>query len=113
MPLNEHEQKILDEIERQLYEDDPKLAAMVANAVRGGAARWKMRVAAVVFVFGAVVMFLSFPRSWVIAGGGFLIMVISAGWMALVAGSNRFDHPVSEAMEEWLQRFQHRWHKDD
>ena len=112
MALNEHEQEILDEIERQLYEDDPKLAAMVARAVRGGADRWKMRLAAVVFVLGAIVMFVSFPRSWAIAGTGFLIMVASAGWMALRARASRASQSTSGAVDDWLLRFQHRWRRD-
>ena len=29
MPLSEHEQRMLDEIERALYEDDPKFATSV------------------------------------------------------------------------------------
>ncbi|MEN8041694.1 MAG: DUF3040 domain-containing protein [Actinomycetota bacterium] len=112
MPLNEHEQKILDEIERKLYEEDPKLADTVARAARGGANRWKMRIAAAVFIFGAIVMFISFPRSWAIAGAGFLIMVISAGWMALTARASRINQPTSGAVDDWMQRLQHRWRKD-
>ncbi|MFV1969406.1 MAG: DUF3040 domain-containing protein [Acidimicrobiia bacterium] len=112
MALNEHEQKILDEIERQLYEEDPKLAEMVARAVRGGPDRWKMRLAAVVFVLGAIVMFVSFPRSWAIAGIGFLIMVASAGWMALTARASRFSQSTSGVVDDWLLRFQQRWRRD-
>lgn len=112
MELNEQEQKILDEIERQLYEDDPKLAEMVARAVRGGPDRWKMRLAVSVFVLGAVVMFVSFPRSWVIAGAGFLIMVASAGWMAVTTRASRQAQAVPGAVDEWLERLQHRWRRD-
>ena len=112
MPLDENEQKILDEIERQLYEEDPKLAEMVAKAVRGGAGRWKMRLAAATFVLGAVVMFISFPRSWAVAGAGFLIMVVSAGWMALTASASRINYPTSGTVDDWLMRLQHRWRRD-
>jgi len=112
MPLDENEQKILDEIERQLYEDDPKLAAMVAKAVRGGADRWKMRLAAAVFILGGVVMFISFPRSWAIAGAGFLIMVVAAGWMALTTRASRINRPTPGAVDDWLLRLQHRWRRE-
>ena len=112
MALNENEQKILDEIERQLYEDDPKLAEMVAKAVRGGAERWKMRLGVAVFVAGAVIMFVSFPRSWAVAGVGFLIMVVSAGWIALRARSMRIDRPASGVVDDWLLRIQHRWRRE-
>ncbi|MGI9667905.1 MAG: DUF3040 domain-containing protein [Acidimicrobiia bacterium] len=110
MPLNEHEQKILDEIERQMYEDDPKLAEMVSKAVRSGRDRWKMRLAAVLFIAGAVVMFASFTQSWMIAGVGFLVMVASAGWMALTARATRLHG--SPGAGDMLERLQRRWRKD-
>jgi predicted phage tail protein len=110
MALNEHEQKILDEIERQLYEDDPKLAEMVAKAVRSGGDRWKMRFAAVLFVLGAVVMFASFTQSLAIAAGGFLLMLASAGWMALTARSTRTH--ASPDVSDWVDRLQRRWRRD-
>ncbi len=113
MPLNDHEQEILDEIERQLYEEDPKLAEMVSKAVRGGADRWKIRLAAVMFVLGAVVMFLSFTRTVVVAGSGFLVMVISAGWLVFTLLPAGFGHSTSGAMDAWLQRLQHRQHDDN
>jgi len=105
MPLNEHEQKILDEIERQMYEEDPKLAQKVARAVRTGSDRWRMRLAAVVFLIGGVVMFASFTVSWVIAGLGFVVMVASAGWMAHTAGSKREARGFSVSLESFMDRF--------
>ena len=113
MPLNEHEQKILDEIERQLYEEDPKLAQKVAKAVRTGSDRWKMRLAAVVFVLGAVVMFSSFTRSWAIAGLGFLIMVGSAGWMAHSVGTHRQARGSTGVLESFMERFERKWQQGD
>jgi len=107
MPLNEHEQKILDEIERQLYEEDPKLAQKVARAVHSGRDRWQMRLAAVIFVAGAVVMFASFTKSWVIAGFGFLVMVGSAGWMASSVGTQREVRRASGMLETFMERFGH------
>ncbi len=105
MPLNEHEQKILDEIERQMYEEDPKLAHKVARAVRSGNDRWRMRLAAVVFLIGGLVMFASFTVSWIIAGLGFLVMVVSAGWMAHMVSSKREARGVSVSLESLMDRF--------
>ena len=113
MPLNEHEQKILDEIERQLYEEDPKLAEKVAKAERTGSDRWKMRLGAVVFVLGAVVMFTSFMWSWVIAGLGFLVMVGSAGWMAHSVGAHREARGSVGVLESFVERFERRWQQGD
>lgn len=112
MPLNEHEQKILDEIERQLYEDDPKLAEMVSRAVRSGRHRWKMRLAVVAFVMGAVLMFASFTASWAVAGIGFLIMVGSAGWIALTIRRTRSLQTGPGSLEVWLGQFRQKWRKD-
>lgn len=109
MPLNEHEQKILDEIERQLYEDDPKLAEMVAKAVRNGRDRWKMRLAAVLFLAGGVIMFASFTASWAVAGAGFVLMVASAGWMALTARAHR---GPSQGATDIIDRLQKRWRRE-
>lgn len=113
MPLNEHEQKILDEIERQLYEDDPKLAEMVSKAVRGDGTRWRMRIAIVAFIAGAVLMFASFTASWVIAGIGFLIMVGSAGWMALTIRSTRSLQTGAGTVDAWVGQFRRKWRRDE
>ena len=112
MPLNEHEQKILDEIERQLYEDDPKLAEMVSKAVLSGRHRWKMRLAMLAFVAGAVLMFVSFTSSWAVAGIGFLIMVGSAGWMALTIRMSRSLQAGPGNVEAWLGQFRQKWRRD-
>lgn len=112
MPLNDHEQEILDEIERQLYEGDPKLAKIVANAVRGGADRWKTRVAGAVFLLGAVLMFVSFTMSVVVAGVGFLVMVVSAGWLVLTTVPAGLGQSTSGTVDAWMNRLQHRRHED-
>lgn len=113
MPLNEHEQKILDEIERQLYEEDPKLAQKVAKAVRSGSDRWKIRLAVVVFVLGAAVMFTSFMWSWAIAGLGFLTMVGSAGWIAHTVGTTREARGSTGMLQSFMERFERRWQQGD
>jgi hypothetical protein len=113
MALNEHEQKILDEIERQLYEEDPKLADMVAKAVRGDATRWKMRLAVVAFLAGAVIMFASFTVSLIVAGIGFLIMVGSAGWIALTIRSTRSLQTGQSTVDAWVGQFKRKWRRDE
>ena len=113
MSLNEQEQKILNESEQQLYEEVPRLAQKVAKAVRTGQDRWRMRLAAVVFVFGAVVMFASFTRTWIVAGLGFLIMVASAGWMAHAVGSLREARGGSGVLDSLMERLGRRWQQGD
>ena len=77
MPLNDHEQKILDEIERRLAEDDPTCVEQVGRTdlythhLRG------IRMAAVAFLFGFVLLLLINLSIW-IPLIGFTIMVSSA-----------------------------------
>ena len=54
MPLNEREQRILEEIERQFYQEDPKLAQTVAKTTLESVTRRWQRLAVVGFVGGGV-----------------------------------------------------------
>ena len=52
MPLNDHEQKILDEIERRLAEDDPNFVEQVGRTDLYTHLARRIRLAAVAFVVG-------------------------------------------------------------
>lgn len=113
MPLNEHEQRILDEIEKHLYEEDPKLARAVAKASLGARKRRRQRLAVLAFVVGLVVMLGSFTRSPLIAGIGFIVMVASAGSIAMTLRSVRSESSgSSSSIDGWLDRFRQRWRRD-
>ncbi len=110
MPLDEREQRILEEIERHLYEEDPKLAQKV-KATLGSRSRRRQRLAVLGFVVGLVVMLGSFTSSAVIAGLGFILMVASAGWLAMMVRSGRGDGAQGGAAEGWLDRLRDRWRR--
>ncbi len=85
MPLSEHEQRLLDQIERALYAEDPKFA----SNVRGGRMRSPSRrrrvqgialfvVGLVLLVVGAAVRDLWVANFPVVSVFGFLIMFIGA-----------------------------------
>ncbi|MEA2522597.1 MAG: hypothetical protein QOI81_2243 [Actinomycetota bacterium] len=76
MPLSEHEQKILEEIERRLAEDDPKLVEQVGRSDLYTHLAKRIRRAGVAFVAGFI-MLLLFPLSVPLAGAGFVIMVLA------------------------------------
>ncbi len=76
MPLNEHEQKILEEIERRLAEDDPKLVEQVGRSDLYSHLARRIRRSGVAFVAGFI-MLLFFPISVWLAGLGFVIMVLA------------------------------------
>ena len=78
MPLSEEEQKLLEEIERQFYETDPRLANTVrATTVTRDAGRG-LAVAGVGLVVSFVVLLLGFTHHWIIGLVGFAGMVVSA-----------------------------------
>ncbi|MEP7059369.1 MAG: DUF3040 domain-containing protein [Actinomycetota bacterium] len=76
MPLSEHEQKILEEIERRLAEDDPKLVEQVGRSDLYSHLARRIRRAGVAFVAGFI-MLLLFPVSVPLAGAGFIMMVLA------------------------------------
>lgn len=83
MPLSEHEQRLLEQIERALYAEDPKFA----STVRGGRMRKptrRRRVQGVaLFVLGVVMLVTGIALTslnqanlfLLISGGGFLLML--------------------------------------
>jgi hypothetical protein len=111
MPLNEHEQKILEEIERQFYEEDPKLAQTVANATLESRQRRWHRLAVAGFVVGLVVMVV-FLSSTALAIAGFLVMLVSAGWITTEIRRKQPGVKSSRVVEGWAERLRQRWGRD-
>ncbi|SDO76963.1 Protein of unknown function [Klenkia soli] len=79
MPLSEHEQKLLEQIERALVDDDPKFASQVRTGDRRKAARRKLQVGALLVVVGlaALVGGAALP-SVPLGVVGFLVMLAGA-----------------------------------
>lgn len=77
MPLNDHEQKILEEIERRLSEEDPRLVEQVSRTDLHTHAWVRMKLAIAGFVFGLLMLLLVGVSPWV-AAGGFVVMTLSA-----------------------------------
>lgn len=77
MPLSEHEQRILEEIERRLAEEDPKLVEQVGRTDLYSHLARRIRLAALAFVAGLVLLLLFVVSPW-IAAVGFVVMVLSA-----------------------------------
>ena len=83
MPLSDHEQRILDEIEKNLLQEDPALARK--RPVSATARRTRARWGAFSFVAGVLGLFLFFSTSVVMVGAlAFAAMVLG---IVLVAGS--------------------------
>ncbi len=79
MPLSEHEQKILEEIERQLYEQDPKFARNVASRAAKGHSARNLRRGISLFLLGVVALFVFFADPLTLVGvAAFLLMLSGA-----------------------------------
>lgn len=89
MPLSEDEQRILHEIERSFYENDPTFAREVSTANSGRIAARNLRFAALGFVAGLALLLLSFASMFWLAAIGFLVMLGSA--FAFVTNLRRAD----------------------
>ena len=76
MPLSEHEQRLLDQIERALYQEDPKFASTVRQTDLRSHMRRRLRRAALVLVLGIVLLFTGLVTQRELVGvAGFVVMV--------------------------------------
>jgi Protein of unknown function (DUF3040) len=74
VPLSEHEQRLLEQIERALVDDDPKFASSVRTGDRRLKARRKLQIGAALVVVGfAVLVGGAVARSVPLGVLGFLI----------------------------------------
>lgn len=75
MPLDDNEQRILAEIEKQFYEEDPELARAVEKIERP--VRIGVRLSLLGVILGLVVVIAYVNQTW-IAVAGFALLVASA-----------------------------------
>ena len=76
MPLSEHEQRILHELEQSLYHEDPEFAERVrSETVYRHAGRYCIW-SALVFIAALVFMLFTFSRSVVLGFAGVVVMFL-------------------------------------
>ncbi len=80
MPLSEDEQRILSEIEEQLYETDPALAREVGRTTVFTHPARNLRLAILGCVGGLVFMVLTLSTSYWLSFLGFLVMLAASLW---------------------------------
>lgn len=78
MPLSENEQRILDEIERNLHETDPRLAKEVSETTVYRHAIGSLKWTVVGFIVGLVIMVSTLQIHFLLAFAGFFVMLVSA-----------------------------------
>jgi hypothetical protein len=119
VPLSDREQKILQEIEKNLYDEDPRFARDVRRQVPRMNEMRRTKLGAAVFVLGFVVLLAFFmSRSLIVGVVAFGAMV--AG-IVLISGSIRGIGPPSgggvagrrsrlvHKFEEWEARLRKRY----
>ena len=101
MPLSEHEQRLLDQIERALYAEDPKFASSVRASDLRTHLRRRVRRGIALFLIGFALVFVGpvTTQIW-ISIVGFVLMVFAAfvalmSWKRLgTRGDNRAQRPA-------------------
>lgn len=128
MPLSEHEQRILAEIERRLLEEDPKFAQQVGSSFQAHLAR-RLKLAGLGFVLGLVILVVGFIQNVGLGVAGFVVMLISifevvrtlrrraainrpaerGGQGGATAAAPRQRAPGKSSLESWWGRMTERW----
>ena len=94
MPLSEHEQRLLDQIERALYAEDPKFASTVRSTDLRTHMRRRLRRAAFLLGLGFVLLVAGLPAQQpIISVIGFVVMLAAlllalSAWKRLGGGSS-------------------------
>lgn len=85
MPLSEHEQRLLEQIERALYQEDPKFASSVSGSKMSKPARRRRIQGAVLFVLGLVLLVAGIPSQALYLGDIPVLSVV--GFLAMLGGA--------------------------
>ena len=126
MPLSEHEQRLLDQIERALYAEDPKFASAVRASDPRNRARRRLWQSGVLFVVGVSLLFAGVINGhqvgYAVGLAGFLIMfagavLAAASWKRMngreplrVVGSDR-PGKTRTRRPSLLDRMEQRWRR--
>jgi hypothetical protein len=99
VPLSEEELRLLEQMERALVAEDPKLASTMRGTSWRASARRRALLAAVVFVVGVVVLMTgAVTRNTVVGIIGFVVMLGSA-YVALSSWRNQGQVPETAPRE--------------
>lgn len=81
VPLSEHEQKMLEQMERALYAEDPKFATQMKGSERAAGNRRRILLGVAIALVGLVLVVVGVSTQQVVVGGiGFAVMVAGVAW---------------------------------
>jgi hypothetical protein len=126
MPLSEHEQRLLEQIERALYADDPKFASSVKSTNPRTWLRRRVVRSLLLFVLGLVVLVVGVAVNrtvLTVSFGivGFALMLFAAlrgaadlrrlGGRPDPAAAGRAPSPPKPAKVPFMERVEERWRR--
>ncbi|TDQ52588.1 DUF3040 domain-containing protein [Actinorugispora endophytica] len=121
MPLSEHEQRMLEQIERALYAEDPKFANTVRQTNPQVHYKRRLIKASIGFVVGICLLlggmvFQAVP----VSVAGFIVMLACAlwglsGWRRAAGGQTESDQATVRQRKQqrpgMMNRFEERWRR--
>lgn len=122
MPLSENEQRLLEQMERALYAEDPKFAsAMRGSRRRSGVAR-RLTIGALGLVLGLVLLLVGVIQGLVILGAlGFILMLAGtvyavsgprkSGPKGVVTATGGVQATRARPKRPFMQRLEERWER--
>jgi hypothetical protein len=120
MPLSEHEQRLLEQMERQLYADDPKLASTLRGSGRSLGHRVLVGIIGIVIGLALLVAGVA-SQLWILGVAGFLVMLAggwwaSSSWHGGTSASPGVSRPASGGGDTprksgFMSRFEERWER--
>ncbi|MDO8310168.1 MAG: DUF3040 domain-containing protein [Actinomycetota bacterium] len=120
MPLSEHEQRLLEQMEKALYAEDPKFATSLRSTPGARAARGRAALG-VLAVLAGMGLLLAGVATTVIALGvlGFVVMLVGAVVLYSAFGTRAPDEatpapaeaPRSRKSSGFMDRMEDRWRR--
>lgn len=80
MPLSEHEQQLLEQMEQALYAEDPKFASQMQGAGARAAARRRVAIGVVGVIIGLALVLVGVNTTMWLGAVGFAVMVASVAF---------------------------------
>jgi len=99
VPLSEHEQRLLDQIEQALYAEDPKFASSVRSARRPrNRTRTLLAISVVGVLAGLAVVLVGLTRNLIVLGVLGFVLIVGSCFAAVTAlRGPRQDSPLTVA----------------
>jgi hypothetical protein len=80
VPLSEHEQQLLEQMEQALYAEDPKFASQMQGAGARAAARRRLAVGVLGVVAGLALVLIGVSTTMWLGAAGFAVMVAAVAF---------------------------------